>query len=594
MAPGWNKEAITKLLDRIHDYNYDATDYRWSNSPEKMAQMVRQNGGYYSSDAVMSVPIWHFYFKAEGEYKEKEGWQLRCVVDQDSGNNVGDPNVFLYDSDKIQAEELNHILAMQFGDMNNVAPFLYHAVRALGFLLVEPCFWSNLNRCRFTQHVMENYNTWWKVNDPAGRARAQSLETFDRCVIPEGINVVPSSDRHQINPQLTEFLAAQTKQLMSEASASYTSQSDSGTQKEQTAYETAIKVQQINAMMGGILINSLDQETPCYEEICRRACLNGTGNEDAKKFQEAMKRKGIPEEWLDVDRWDVEPVQAIGNGNPALEITSAQQLLQAKGMFSPQSQEKILHMWTGTVTGSSSTAQELVPINVQPVATNGQKWASSIFGTLMQGVPVVQNEAVSALEQIDTMIGMLGAAIHACEVQGNMCSRQQLTGFTAVLQYCQGLVQEIATDQAQIPLAKQYSQSLGNLANILKGFAQRLQEQEAAGQRDPEAEAKIAIMAQGAAVKAQTSQQKAQQTLVHRQATFDQQQQHKAEAHALEQQVAAREAAMEARMARLEAMIEVGKAKVEIAATHAKANADIEATARKSAAATVKVEEPKA
>jgi hypothetical protein len=585
MAPGWNKEAVTKLLEAIHPNNYDPTDYRWTNNPEKMAQMVRQNGGYYSSDAVMAVPIWHFYFKSDAEENDGEGWQLRCVVDQDSGNNVGDPNVFLYDDDKTQAEELDHILAMQYGDMNNVAPFLHHAVRALGFLLVEPCFWSNMNRCRFTQHVMENYNTWWKVNDPAGRSRALTVETFDRCVIPEGVSVVPSTERHQVNPQNTEFLAAQTKQLMSEASASYTAQSDSGTNKEQTAYETAIKVQQINAMMGGILINSLDQETPCYEEICRRACLKGTANKDAKSFQQAMKKVGIPDEWLDVERWDVEPVQAIGNGNPALEITSAQQLLQNKGAYAPDKQQRILNLWTGTVTNSPSLAQELAPINTQPVATDGQKWASLLFGTLMQGVPVLRNQDYSALEQIDTLIGMLGGAVHTCEVQGNMCSRQQLNGFASVSQYCQQLVQEIAADPNQIPLAKQYSQALGNLDNILKGFAQRLQEQEAAGQQDPEAQARIAIMAQGAQVKQQATEVKTQQSLAHKQASFDQQQQHRAESHAMDQQIEARQAASEQRLmaleAQLEAMITVGKAKTDIAATKAKAMADVQATKRR-------------
>lgn len=576
-APGWNKEAVSELLEQMHDYNYMVTDYRWINSPEKMAEMVKQNGGYYASDAVPAVPIWHFFFKDEDE----EGWNLRCVVDQDLTTGFGDTDTFYYESKKIVAEEVEHILSVQFGDMNSVAPFLYQAVRALGFMLYEPCFWSNLNRCCLTQHVMDNYNKWWRITDPTGRARVQTLETFNNCVIPEGINLVPSSERHQINAQLVEFVAAQMKQLQSEASASYTAQSDSGTSKEQTAYETAIKVQQINAMMGGILINALDQETPFYEEICRRFCIKNSSNKDVKKFQKSMKKAGVPDEWLDVERWDVEPVQAIGNGNPALEITSAQQLLQARGMYAPDKQNRILHLWTGTVTGSPSLAQELAPINTQPVATDGQKWASSIFGSLMQGVQVIHNQDYSALEQIDTLIGMLASAIRICEQQGNVATRQQLNGFMNTLQYCQGLVQEIATDESKIPLAKQYSQSLGELANILKGFAQRLMEKEAASQIDPEQQAKIQMMAQQAQIKAQSTQQKNQQSLAHKQLAFDQSQQQKAETHAMDQQITAREAAMEARLAKLEAQLEVGRAKVDIATTRAKAMADIQSARMK-------------
>ncbi len=594
---GWNKDAVAKILEKIHPWNYDSNaGNTWINNPERMAEMVRQNGGFYASDAVPVVPMWHFYYK--DDESDNERWLMRVVIDQDQ-STVGNVSEWVYDSgDESHADEVGQLLSIQYGDMNNTAPFMHSAVRSLGFLLVEPCFWSNMVKCRMLQHLMEQFNTWFRVSDPAGRAKALKIETYDRCVLEEGVSVVPNVERHQVDPRFTEIALAQMKQLQSEASSSYTAQSDSGTSKEQTAYETAVKVSQVNAMMSGMLLVAMRQEQYAYTEICRRFCLRKTGNKDAKRFQELAQQNGIPEIYLNVEMWDIEPEQTLGNGNPTMEMSQAQQLLQMRGLFGPEAQAKILHIATAAITGNAGMAMDLAPVGVAPEASNGEKWAVSIFGTLMQGVPVPNNPDVTALEQIDPMIGMLAAAIHGCEQNGNICTRPQLTGFASVMQYTQGLVQQIATDESQGPVAKQYSQSLGELANILKGFAQRLQEQEAAGQVDQEAQAKIQMMAQSAQVKNQAAEEKSHQSLLHNQAKFEQAQAHGSERHALTQQTvaerhalsqkaAAEKAALEAKVAELEAQVAVGKARVEIATTQAIADSKVK-IAEKQANAPVK------
>lgn len=578
-APGWNKEAIADICHRIHDYNYEDLGVKWAESPERMAQLLQQNGGFYTSDAAPTIPLWHFYYRDYDE-KENEKWCLRVVVDTELGS-IGDPDVFMYESDRTQADNLGQLLSVQVADTNNTAPLLLNATRSLGFQLVEPCFWSNLTRCRMMQHLNDQFNIWLRNNDPSDRSRAMAIEFFDKCIIPPGVSVVPQTERHMVNPQLIEMAMAQVKQLQSEVSSSYTSQADTGTNKEQTAYETAVKVAQVNAMMSGMLLTAMRTEKYLYMEICRRFCIRDSRDKDVRKFQKEAEEAGIPARFLNSDLWDIEPEQPLGAGNPTMEMSQAQQLMAMRGAYPPESQQKILNMVTTAITGSSSMAQDLAPVNVQPVTTNGQKWAASIFGSLMQGVPVPQNEQVAAIEQIDTLIGMLAGAITLCEQQGNVCTRQQLNGFAATLGYCQQLVAQIATDESKGHLAKQYSQQLGELANILKGFAQRLQEEEQASQVDPEKQAKIINMAQAAQVKTAATVEKNRQQLQHKQESFAQAQQQKAEAHAMDQQIIAREAAMNARIQKLEADLAAAKAQVEINATQAKALADIEATKAK-------------
>lgn len=577
----WNKSAVAQILETIHDYNYDATDYRWINQPEKMAQMVKQNGGYYSSDAVPAVPMWHFYYRGEDPKTEK--WHLRVVVDTDLGM-TGNQNEFIYDSgDKSHADSLQQLISVQIGDLNNTAPLLYPAVRGLGFLLVEPCFWSNITTCRMIQHLNDQFNTWYRVQDNADRSRALSIETFDRCVLTPGVSVVPQTERHQVNPQLIEMAFAKTKQLQAEASASYTSQSDTGTQKEQTAYETAVKVAQVNAMMSGMMLTAQRQEKYCYREICRRFCRQDTFNSDAKKFQRKAKEFGIPRMYLDVEMWDVEPEMPLGNGNPTMEMSEAQQLLQIRPLHNPKAQQQILNMVDAAITGNAAVAQELAPVDVEPVADDGQKWAASIFGTLMQGVQIPFNEEIPAMQQIDPLMGMLSGAVSLCEQQGNVCTRPQLNGFAMVMNYINALVQQIAQDKSSGPLAKQYSQALGQIANIVKGFAQRLAEEEQASQIDPEQQAKIIQLQQKNQVTLQSKMMKDRQSMAQKQESFEQAQRHKAEAHAIDQQIQSREAALDLERARMETMVDVAKAKVDLATTRAKAEADLQANKKANA-----------
>ena len=273
---GWKKEAICAILKEYHTENTaDTSDYDWESNPEKMWELVKQNMGYYCSDAVPTIPIIHFYFK------DKAGWKMRALPDVQVKGDYD--REFLYDTstdekgqpikgveEPVEASELDRILHCQFGDLSNTAPALYHSVRSLGFLLLEPCYWSNLMLCRLIQHTFEQFNVWLRATDAGGKGRAQMVNLFDKAFIPDGISIVPKEQRHQIDAELVEMVMARMKQLMGEKSAQYTQQADTGTQKEQTAFETMTKMQQVAAMMAALLIRALIYEGFLYEEICRR------------------------------------------------------------------------------------------------------------------------------------------------------------------------------------------------------------------------------------------------------------------------------------------------------------------------------------
>jgi hypothetical protein len=520
----WRKAAIKKLLWNYHDRNYENQTYDWMNAPEKMAELVKQNLGYYSSDAVPTIPLWHFYYRDRD--KRKENWKLVVVPDQGVLGTY-ETDEFFYKSDKPFADKLDHILHIQFGDLNNKAPFLYHSIRSLGFLLMEPCFYTNLTRCRLLQHTFEQFNVWLRSVDPSGRARAQKVELFDRAFIPEGISIVPQTERHQIDARLVETVMAQLKQLMAEASASYVQSTDNGTQKEQTAFETSVKLQQVNAMMSGMLTVAFFQETFAYREICRRFCLRGTTDPDCIKFQKHCRELGIPRIWLNVELWDIEPEIPLGAGNPSMAQAEANQLMQQREKYDPTAQQEILHDFTAVVTSNPRKAARLVPLDSGRGVTDAQRDAEFAFATLMHGVPVRMKEGLSAREQVETLLGLMAGVIARIEKQTNLATPSELAGLQQVGQYVNGLIQQLAQNKEENQRVKQYSDVLGKLMNSLKAFAQRLQEQQKASQQNPEAIAKAETTKMLAEVKAHTSAASAAQKMHQKQIGFDAEQKRK-------------------------------------------------------------------
>lgn len=493
-VPGWNRQAVRKIMTQYHNVNYAEVTYTWETAPEKMEELIKQNLGYYSSDAMPTVPLWYFYFQ---DSDGGNNWYLKVVPDRGTQFNIGQEE-FLFESDKPVADRLSHLLHVQFGDINNAAPFLVHSVRSLGFMLMDPTFWSNLTRCRVLQHLHEHMNVWLRVISPSGRERAQKIELYDKAVIPEGVSIVPQTERHQIDKGLVDTVMAGLKQLQMEASASYTHELDTGTQKEQTATETMANLQRVNAMMSGLLGRFFRREKYFCREIARRMCLKNTTNPKAREFQSRCRIYGkIPESMLNVDLWRVEPEKPIGNGNPTMALLMADKMMAVRPMLGPDAQQQVLHDAVATYLNDPRRAAGLVPIDKAQGITSGTEFAQSLFGTLMQGVPVQQKEGLSPIDQINTLLGLMAGKCAQVQKQGGTTDANTIAGLQAVGQFVASLIQQLAQDENQKQLVKQFSDDLGGLMNEVKAFAQRLAESQQQMGGNGEGQAEVAkVMAQ--------------------------------------------------------------------------------------------------
>lgn len=543
--PGWNKAAIQKALDGMKNVNYENTEYTWMTSPEKMAARVKQNAGYYTSDACPTITLWHFYYYDETDPKNC-AWELCIVPDQDSNTGHTDLPVdkFLYESPKPVAKDLCNLLHVQFGDLNNDAPFTYQASRSLGFLLVEPCYWTNLARCRMLQYTFEQFNVWLRSADPGGRARASKVELFDRCFVPEGITIVPQTERHTVDPRNIEMVMAQLKQLMSEASQSYVQSTDTGTKKEQTAYETRVKLESVNSMMSGLLGRAFRKEKFAYQEICRRFCIRKSQDPDVRRFQAECRKAGIPPQFVNVEYWDIEPEIPIGSGNPTMAQTQAQQLLAMRPMYDPTAQQEILHEATEVITGDPRRADRWAPIDGKRGVSDAQRDSEFAWGTLMQGGDVQMKEGLSAAEQTDVMIGLTAGKIAQLDKTGGMATKDQIIGLSKCLEYANELNLRLAQDEQQKGRVKANADKIGKLSNSIKAYAQRLAEQNKSQSQNsnggiaPEVIAKVEGSKISAASSAKIKEEKNTQQMRHKDIAFVKDQQRKdAEAIAEQQRL---------------------------------------------------------
>lgn len=536
--PAWNVKLVKKIIDDLKDQNFNPNNYNWSNHPEQMAELYKQNVTYYTSDRAPDVWLWDFYFKEVGEDgKMTPGWYRAMILDTDcsiinasTNESNSNPIQFVYRPIKPFSDSLTKIVHFQFGDGNNVPPFKYHSIRSLGWLLYDVLQLMNRLRCQFTQHVFEQMLMLFRVTDSTDRARIQKILLFDKGVIPDGTQIVPANERYQVDTGLVGMLMANLKQLVTESSSSYTQAIDTGTEKERTKFEVEAIMSQISFLMSSMLNLAYFQEYFAMLEICRRFTQNPTEDFDVKKFRAACIKAGVPAKYIDAERWTITLEQVLGAGNKMLEIAQARELRGMRPTLDPGAQREVDRLYISSLTDNPRLADFLVPD--APKTSDSTHDAELAFGTLMQGTQMTMKDGLNHHDQVKTLLRLMGGVIKQIKDTDGMGTPQQIAGLQNVAQYIGQHIQIIAEDDTQKEQVKEYTDILSNFMNLVRAFAQRqaaAQKAQQNGGADPGAAAAAAQQLAAQQAKDQQSlqskQQQHDQKLAHRQQEFQQKQQ---------------------------------------------------------------------
>lgn len=516
---GWNKPLIYRLFDSMKDMNTsNQQSYTWANNPEKWAEIWKENLGYYSSDKAPVIQTWDFYHWEDASKTKKAGWYRDIVLDPDNSYPEvaveGEGTEFLFRDDRDPvASEISQFIHFQFGDGNVVPPYKYHSIRSLGYLLYDTVYMMNRLNLAYAEHVFEAMMTLLRVTDPGDRNRVTKILLENKGIIPEGVDIVPATQRYTVDHQLVQGLGANMRQQIGEAAASYVDQLDNGSQREETATQAMIKQSNANVIVGAILSQAYEQEEPGYQEICRRFCMKDSDDEDVKKFQAQIESDGVPKEWIDASRWDVSIVRKLGNGDRTLELAEANQLLTVLPQLqslNPDAPRIIMRRYVGAVS-NDALADELIP-DTKGAASDSVHDAQLVFAALMSGVPVAPKKGADAREQVGVIVQLMQSKAQQIEQTDGMGTPQDIQGLMMATGYAQTLMQQLATNKGNEQFLKQSQDVIGNVMNMVKAFAQRQQEKQQAladaQSQDPVAQAKIQIEAQRAQFQAQLDMQR--------------------------------------------------------------------------------------
>lgn len=510
---GWNAKLIHKIFDSMKDLEPGQGNSTWMDSPEKWAEQWKQNLGYWASDKAPVVRLWDFF------HQEDEGWKRCIVLDNDNGYPdvamEGEGTQFLYESKKPYSKELSEFIHFQFGDGNVVPPFKYHSIRSLGYLLYDTVYLANRLQIAFAEHVFEQMMLLLRVTDPGDHSRVTKILLENKGIIPDGVTIVPATERYHVDNNLVQTLGANLRQLIGEAASSYVDDLANGSQREETATQAMIKQSQLNIMVGAMLNLAYNQEEQCYIEICRRFCIKDSKDADVKKFRKLVLKDGVPEEWLDISFWDVSAVRTLGNGDRTLEISEANQLLSLLPQLqsiNPEAQRIVMKRVVGAFA-NDALADELIPSNQSDQVSDSVHDAQLVFSALMESIPVAPKKGVNATEQIRVILMLMQAKTQQIEQQGGLGTPQDVQGLTMASGYVQQMMQQLQQDKGQQQFLKQMNDLMMQVMNMVKAFAQRQQEQQQkmqeAQQQDPVAMAKVEIAKMQAEIKQQMDAQSA-------------------------------------------------------------------------------------
>lgn len=519
VQPGWNITAVRRILDDLKDPNEQTGNnaFTFQDQPEKRIEQFKQNHCFYDSDAAKTVKLRMFFYKDP----EKGTW-YRCGVLREGTVSQPSDKEFIYEAkDTTFAENIARILHSQFGDNNLCAPLKYHSVRGLGVMLYAPVECNNRVRCETVQHLMLNLKTLLRISNPSDRDRPKLLELSQYSVVEDGVTFVTEQERHQVDAKLVEYVQSQMRQLMSEGSASYVQDINDGTGKERTATETNAMLQSVNVQVSTMLQSMYMQEAFYYEEVVRRM-LTST-DKDAEEFRKSCKDDGIPDELMKLKNWEIDPERVMGAGDQTLAGQEADALLSQSQRFDPTAQRWILKNWAIQKTRNPALGNTLVPED-KSVASKGTIAAEDVFATLMAGIPASIREGIERNPYIESLIGMMGEKIQQITKTDNMGTPQEVIGLKTVADHIGKNIQIIAADEEQKQNVKLYSDELGKLMNLVKGFEQRQQQamQKQQEAQSPEAQAKAQALIMQTEAKLQAKEAEFNQKMAHREQQFEQ------------------------------------------------------------------------
>jgi hypothetical protein len=537
--PGWNMDLVKSQLKYVGEQvqkQPNATAYQYM--PERIEELVKQDMGFWGSDAVPTIDVWDFFFR-EADHDGK-GWYRRTILDwgvaegltKDSPkpkhpNEFADGK-FLYSSGKRKyANSINEILHCQFADCSAVFPQRIHSVRSLGWMLWGVCDLENRLDCKFNEAVFEQLMWFFRVASNQDIARLKRANFMHMGAIPAGIDWVKSNERFTPDMPLIQLAFNRNRGKMNDAAASFSQDFDRERgSREMTATETMARVNSVNALVSGMLTLAYNYEDEKHREQCRRITIPNNPDPIAKKIITGCLMEGVPSMMINSERWIVQSERVLGAGNKTLGLAQAQFLQSVRKNLGPDAQRQVDHIAIEANTDDPALAEQLAPVAGMKVATNSMHDAQLSTERLMRGLPLVPRPDMVYSDYVMVWLADLKLMVGRA-AQTNTFTPEDILGWETMSKQIQDFLRIIATNDEEKPKIKAWANDLKNTMNIVKKLAVILQQKQGAegSEVDKVEIAKIQLEKAKAEQKMRERQQSHAARTAQRQVQFDLEQQ---------------------------------------------------------------------
>lgn len=497
--PGWCMPLVMSELKFIGEQVQKQTNAAaFQYMPERIAEQIKQDIGFWGSDAVPTIDYWDFYYR---EINKSGGWCRKIFLDWSSSGrefdksskslpskspnrDATDKGVWLYDSrGRKYADSWQEIIHCNYGDCSCVAPFKYHSVRSLGWMIWGIVDIQNQLHCKMTEQAFSDLMWFFRVASGNDLNRLKKANFLQMGVIPQGIDWIKGNERFSPNPTFVELVLNQNRNLMSQHSSSFTRNAERAdtSNREKTATQVMAEVNSINTMVSGVMGMAYTYEAFKYREICRRFCIKHNPDPMVRKFRKACLTEGVPAEYLDVERWDIEPERAMGAGNKTVQMAIVQYLNSVRQNLGPEAQRKVDHIGIQIMTEDVAVAEDLAPVKGQPPISRSSHDAELATERLMRGLPFTPTPQMVFEDYVLVWLRDMGFIVKGIQSTDNMGTQEQITGLQNMAKHISVFLKIMGQAEEDGPKVRQYSDLLGQLMNVVKGFEQRLAEKSQAG-----------------------------------------------------------------------------------------------------------------
>lgn len=506
--PGWNLKYCEFLIENMYKQGLQPIyqGNRWL-FPEKLQEDIKENASLMGSSALPKVLAWTFFYRNDDTGK----WNKRIVLDYPSiqptelrDSFQRQQPEFLYEKDDY-ADDWENLVHWFIGNCSNVAPFRYYSQRSIGYLLYGVCLIQNRLRCRFTDATFESLLWYFRNVTEDDREKIEKVDLHHLGIIPDGLSFVGRADRNQVDPALVLLSLNQGRQLMAESASSFLPNvAVEGDKPPMTATESLIRENASVNLTSAVLNQTYNDSESLYRETCRRFCIKNNPDPIAKAFREEMRKEEVPDSVIDCEAWDIVPDRVMGGGNRAVELTTSRALFEIAPQLDPEAQRIVKRKYVLALTDDPVESELIVP-EAGPVTSDATVLATLAFGTLMLGVPVVSPRNLNEIDYVEALIKLMGMQMEsvppllsAPESLPN--AAEKLTGLTNVGAHIEAHISLMAQDKTQKERVKLYHETLQELMNQLRVFAQQYEkleqdhaesQQQGQGGVSPEAQAKI-------------------------------------------------------------------------------------------------------